>query len=313
MRKFLGNLVCFAKKHTFSFVILVLLCLSIFIDTIQSVSIYGFKEALRIHKGETSKQLAHFQDVNNDNTIEIARALDKKINSFNSTLSARMDTLGSAIDPDLKRRSLVKKIRTAITENTDRKLSIQELNRIANAVIDFSYENHLTIAMVLAQMKQESDFNPRARSHAQAKGLMQILDHPQMSTAREIAGELGYRGYDIWDIGVNVRFGCHYMRKMLTAFDNNYVDALRAYNFGPHKVLEVKAGTIDYSNSKVVVEGGIEKKFLVDRYGEFELDEEGNLIKIQEEHRYPRETRRYIELVQRNRKIFAEYGLDVVQ
>lgn len=310
----------FAKRHTFKFVVIILLTFAMLIDVAQSTAILYFNKSLKHHKQDVKKIIEDnkrdyelkLQNTANDFNNKAA-SLNSNMDNLGATLNARMDTLGSAIDPESKRRSLVKTIRDAIVENTDRTLSIGKLNEIANAVIDFGYEQNLPFAMVLAQMKQESDFNPTAISHAQAKGLMQILDHPQRSTADEIAGELGYRGYNIWHTRVNVRFGCFYMRKMLTAFNNNYEDALRAYNFGPHRVLEVKAGDIDYSLSKVVVENEEEISYLVNKYGEFELDENGNRIEVKEEHKYPRETRNYVKNVKYYRSIFAKYGLDKVE
>lgn len=313
MKEFFGKIKEFAKRHTFKFVVIVLLSAGMLVDIGQSTAIVAFDKSLDNHKKEIASKLDTYHEQYNESIERNSKEFSNKLEAFNSTLGARIDTLDSTIDPELKRRILVKNIRDAVTENTDTRISIKNLNRIANAVIDYSYEQNLPMAMVLAQMKQESDFNVHAKSHAHAKGLMQILDHPQRSTANEIAGELGYRGYNIWDIRVNIRFGCYYMRKMLTAQHNNYGDALRAYNFGPHNVAALKAGDIDYSLSKVVQEDGEEKQYLVDKYGEFELDDEGNRIEVREEHKYPRETRDYVKKVTHWRKVFAQYGLDKVE
>lgn len=313
MNGFWGKIKEYAKRHTVTFVLACLIGLGMIWNAGQTTAILAFDNSLKKHKAALDKRLAAYHEQYNETLDEATGAFDKKLIDFNSTLGARIDTLDSTIDPELKRRALVKSIRDAITENTDTRLSIQQLNRISNAVIDYSYEQHISIAMVLAQMKAESEFNVNAKSHAQAKGLMQILDHPQRSTADEIAGELGYRGYNIWDIRVNVRFGCYYIRKMLTAMNNNYEDALRAYNFGPHKVAALKAGELDYSLSKIVVEDGVETQYLVDKYGEFVVDDEGNRVVVQEEHKYPRETRIYVERVKKYRALFAKYGLDKVE
>lgn len=313
MAEWLDKVKKFAKSNVFNFILLVLIALGMTFDAMQTATIYGFHAALDNHKEELNESFEAYQDEQHELILENARNFNKRVKEFNTTLNSRLDTVESTIDPELKRRALVKTIREAITENTDTKLSMRKLNRIANAVIDYSYEWHLPIAMVLAQMKQESGFDSGAESHAKAKGLMQILDHPQRSTADEIAGELGYKGYNIWDVRVNVRFGCYYMRKMLDAHGGNYEDALRAYNFGPHNVAALKAGDKDYSMSKFVVEDGVEVQYLVDKYGDFELDDEGNRIVVQEEHKYPKETRGYVKKVTANRRLFARYGLDKVE
>jgi len=313
MESFWAKIKEYAKRHTVTFVLACLIVLCMIWNTAQTTAILAFNHSLDRHQQELDKKLTTYHEEYAETLAKATESFDKKLSDFNTTLDARIDTLDSTIDPELKRRALVKNIRDAITENTDTKLSIQVLNRIANAVIEYSYEQHISMAMVLAQMKAESEFNPEAHSRAQAKGLMQILDHPQMSTADEIAGELGYRGYNIWDVRVNIRFGCYYIRKMLTGQNNNYEDALRAYNFGPHKVAALKAGELDYSLSKFVVENGVEVQYLVDKYGEFVLDDDGNKIVVQEEHKYPKETRKYVKRVKEYRALFAKYGLDKVE
>lgn len=303
----------YAKKHTFHFIVIIFIALAIASHVSQYAIITRLDHKIDDNHSETLRMIQNTEEDILANVEVKDTAIQNDLSSFRASIQSRVDTIDSTIDPELKRRALVKTVRDAITENTDRKIGIRSLNRIANAVIDYSYEQNLSIAIILAQMKQESDFEQTAKSHAHAKGLMQILDHPQRSTADEIAGELGYRGYNIWDIRVNVRFGAFYMRKMLTAFNNNYEDALRAYNFGPHHVLEVKAGDRDYSRSKVIIEDGVEVQYLVDKYGELELDENGEKIQVQEKDKYPRETRNYVKRVKKYRAIFAKYGLDKVE
>lgn len=295
-----------AKKHTFNFVIICLLTAGITIDAIQSGAIIAFNKSLENHKAEMHNALdIHKKELAQEFATK-SDTIDKTIGNFNLALNARIDTIDSTIDVAEKRKALIQNIRNAIKENTETKIDIRTLNKIANAVIDYSYEFNLPIAMVLAQIKQESNFKVNVQSHAKAKGLMQIID----STADEIAGKLGCHSYNIYDIRTNVRFGCFYMSEMLTQFNNKYEDALRAYNFGPHRVLEVKLDGRDYSRSKIVIENDTEVQYLLDKYGNFETDDDGNKIVVQEEHRYPRETRWYVKLNKKYRKIFSTYGLD---
>lgn len=311
-----GRAKIYAKQRRFHFMILIALAI---LGAIQ-VSQY----ALMWHNNQ--------QIVALDNKVDLHRSTNKKnreidrgkarslaewakeqseqtTRALGIELHARVDTIDSAIEPDLKRRALIKSVRDAIKENTDTKIDIRTLNSIAIAVIDNSYVYDLPIALVLAQMKQESEFNHKAVSRAEAKGLMQIID----ATADDIARELGKKRYNIWNINTNVEFGCYYLSKMLHVHHNNLNDALRSYNFGPHNVIKVKAGEADYSLSRVEIIDGAEKQFLVNRFGEFILDDSDNRIEVREEHRYPKETRLYIRLIRRNIETFGAYGLDKVE
>ena len=79
------------------------------------------------------------------------------------------------------------------------------------------------IASVIAV---ESNFEPKAISRRDARGLMQLLP--------ETAAKLGVR--DIFDPRENINAGTRYLGDLLRRYDNNLVLALAAYNAGPEKV-----------------------------------------------------------------------------
>ena len=87
-------------------------------------------------------------------------------------------------------------------------------------------------ALVLAVARQESLFDPAARSPAGALGLMQLMPGTAQSMAREL-GEPFSRGRLIRDPSFNVRLGAFYLGQQLARFDNEPVLALAAYNAGP--------------------------------------------------------------------------------
>lgn len=155
-------------------------------------------------------------------------------------LDSRIDILDSAIKPEKKRRMLIVKVRNAITENTDTKLSARELNNISIAIIDYSFQYNLSIAKVLAQMKAESDFVITAKSRAGAQGLMQIIPE---TWDYVILKEFNRKRADPYNIYHNIRAGCFYMSEQSHNFDT-YDQALMAYNWGPHRVRRLLAGEL---------------------------------------------------------------------
>ncbi|MCB0384898.1 MAG: transglycosylase SLT domain-containing protein, partial [Bdellovibrionales bacterium] len=87
--------------------------------------------------------------------------------------------------------------------------------------------------LVLALIKQESSFRPRALSPANAAGLMQIVP----ITARDSAQYLKWKKKlrlpdDLFAPELNIYFGTSYLKRMVRAFDKHLPLALAAYNLG---------------------------------------------------------------------------------
>jgi soluble lytic murein transglycosylase len=83
-------------------------------------------------------------------------------------------------------------------------------------------------------MRQESAFRVSARSPAGAVGLMQIMP----ATAEKISAELGEPSEPdrLTRAHVSIRYGAHYLRKLLDTFGGSVPLAVAAYNAGPHAV-----------------------------------------------------------------------------
>lgn len=89
--------------------------------------------------------------------------------------------------------------------------------------------------LVMGIIKAESNFNPRAISGSNAKGLMQLTD----ATAAECSRKMGIKNFqpdDIFDPKTNIRMGCFYLSYLLERFDGEEETALAAYNAGEGNV-----------------------------------------------------------------------------
>lgn len=84
---------------------------------------------------------------------------------------------------------------------------------------------NMPISLALAVAHVESNFNPRAKSHKGARGVMQIMP----ATAR---GEYGIQAHQLWNPRINVRLGLHFLRRLIDRYDGRIDLALSYYNGG---------------------------------------------------------------------------------
>jgi soluble lytic murein transglycosylase len=93
--------------------------------------------------------------------------------------------------------------------------------------------------VVAALIAQESMFDPRARSSANAWGLMQIVP----STGRRLASALGIRRFTtamLTNGETNIRLGTLYFKRLVSQFGGVHY-ALASYNAGENRVVRWKA------------------------------------------------------------------------
>lgn len=123
-------------------------------------------------------------------------------------------------------------------------------------------------------IRQESMFQPAARSGANAVGLMQVLPE----TGEVLAGRLGvprFRDDMLTHPEINVLMGMVYLKEQLDDYDGRLPLVLGAYNAGPHRIT---------------------------RWSEFPEFEDDELFA----ERIPfEETRDYVKIVQQNAKLYA--------
>jgi soluble lytic murein transglycosylase len=90
--------------------------------------------------------------------------------------------------------------------------------------------------VLLAVMREESRFDPAARSVAGALGLMQIMPQTAYSLDKHLKMEISDNS-EIYNVRVNITIGAYYLNSLLKEF-NSLPVALAAYNAGHDKVRE---------------------------------------------------------------------------
>jgi len=104
-----------------------------------------------------------------------------------------------------------------------------------NFVLEDAKKYNADPALVLAIMREESRFNPRAKSQAAARGLLQFI----ITTARDIGRDVGLVEVDpadLYDPRIIIRLGAKYISELSGQFGGNRYRATAAYNAGPKQV-----------------------------------------------------------------------------
>jgi soluble lytic murein transglycosylase-like protein len=90
----------------------------------------------------------------------------------------------------------------------------------------FSWDARVFHALV----REESNFNPKIKSHAGACGLSQLMPGTASGCAKRMG--VAYSSTNIWDVPTNLKIGAWYLDTLHTRYKGNSALALAGYNAG---------------------------------------------------------------------------------
>ena len=178
---------------------------------------------------------------NSPNPLDTIYPNNAKVNtpSFEKVLQATTKSnFGTLLlDPKLKQVQASIVNQSNITQSLNTSNALQEAlavqtnipankAQILNVVSQISKKHGVDEKLVKALIKQESGFNPNAKSKAGAMGLMQLMP----STAKNMGVKDPYNAVQ------NIEGGVKYLKSMLNRYNGNVILALAAYNAGPGAV-----------------------------------------------------------------------------
>lgn len=98
-----------------------------------------------------------------------------------------------------------------------------------DCVVKAAEKFNLSPSLVYAVIRQESAFNPNARSFAHAMGLMQLLPEVAKSTAKKYKLPLKNNS-DLYNPNVNIPLGTAFLKELFARYNNQFIIAVASYN-----------------------------------------------------------------------------------
>lgn len=117
------------------------------------------------------------------------------------------------------------------------------LNPVIRLVYPLEYEgiieenakiNQLDVFLVMGVISAESGFDKTAKSHKDARGLMQITDDTASWCKENLDADIPDGELD--NPGTNIAIGCAYLKYLTERYKGNVETAIAAYNAGPGNV-----------------------------------------------------------------------------
>lgn len=164
---------------------------------------------------------------------KLIKSFLRKLTFLSKTLDQRFAVIQLANEVDQPREAIWAAKRLAQIDNVIPRPGYPSLPfETADAKTAKQYDK---APLILALIRQESAFDPRAVSRVGARGMMQLMP----ATAKRVARATGQpysRARLLDDPRYNVRLGTAYLDNMMSKYDDAPALALAAYNAGPSRV-----------------------------------------------------------------------------
>lgn len=180
------------------------------------------------------------------------------------TMSRRLQTLGRHSMSARAGQRLLRVLNTNPNQGLPRALlSLSYPAAFPELVERHAAQEKVSPLTLLALIRQESFFEPRATSPAGALGLTQVLPGTGTGLAQRL-GLVGFASEQLLEADINLRLGAAYLAQQLREFNDELFVAFAAYNAGPSAARRWRAesGTdadlflesIEFSESRLYVE-----------------------------------------------------------
>lgn len=147
-------------------------------------------------------------------------------------LASLLDQAGAyPLSHDIARRHIPGWMESYPSEETRKRWEIAYPTPFKETVLEYARKRELNPALIFAIMREESGFNPRVESWANARGLLQLIE----DTARRTAASDGLSPFSfeqLYDPSVNIRLGSAYMANLGSQAQGHPALIMAGYNAG---------------------------------------------------------------------------------